>query len=220
MVGVSQKISGQERARLKSIAKRIRPAGFSLIVRTEACDHGEDELEKDVVKLMETWREILVEAATAAAAAAVTSTNAILPTILHRAMGPTVAVVRDMFTDKVERMVVDSESSYQEVRREIMPRQQQCHVSNSATSAVPHQQQCHVSNMSGPALGMPGQLANESLANYKQRFQTQLALIEAEEQRQLAAEAAHLQAEAAATAEKQRLQAEADADAKARRKEA
>ncbi|GBG62190.1 hypothetical protein CBR_g29390 [Chara braunii] len=66
---------------------------------------------------------------------------------------------------------------------------------------------------------MPGQLANESLANYKQRFQTQLALIEAEEQRQLAAESARLQAEAAATAEKQRLQAEADADTKARRKE-
>ncbi|GBG89082.1 hypothetical protein CBR_g48792 [Chara braunii] len=67
---------------------------------------------------------------------------------------------------------------------------------------------------------MPGQLANESIADYKQRFQTQLALIEAEEQRQLAAEAARLQAEAAATAEKQRLQGEADADTQARRKEA
>ncbi|GBG68868.1 hypothetical protein CBR_g3565 [Chara braunii] len=73
--------------------------------------------------------------------------------------------------------------------------------------------------MTGAALGMPGQLANESIADYKQRFQTQLALIEAEEQRQLAADAARLQAEAAATAEKQRLQAEADTDTQARRKE-
>ncbi|GBG82335.1 hypothetical protein CBR_g34619 [Chara braunii] len=48
----------------------------------------------------------------------------------------------------------------------------------------------------------------------------QLALIEAEEQCQAAAEAARLQAEAAAAAEKQRLQAEADADTQARRKEA
>ncbi|GBG79806.1 hypothetical protein CBR_g30069 [Chara braunii] len=40
----------------------------------------------------------------------------------------------------------------------------------------------------------------------------ELALIEVEEQRQLAAEVACLQAEAAATAEKQRLQAEVDAD--------
>ncbi|GBG64695.1 hypothetical protein CBR_g46238 [Chara braunii] len=114
-----------------------------------------------------------------------------------------------------------------------MPHQQQCHV-RSATSAVPHQQQCHVSSatsatvpcqqcpatMTGSALGMPGQLANESIAEYKQRFQTQLALIKAEEQRQVAAEAVCLQAEAAATAEKQRLQAEAEADTQARRKEA
>ncbi|GBG92017.1 hypothetical protein CBR_g54112 [Chara braunii] len=69
-------------------------------------------------------------------------------------------------------------------------------------------------------LGMLGQLANESIAEYRQRFQAQLALIEAEEQRQAAAEAARLQAEAAAAAEKQRLQAEADADTQARRKEA
>ncbi|GBG60360.1 hypothetical protein CBR_g4318 [Chara braunii] len=74
--------------------------------------------------------------------------------------------------------------------------------------------------MTGAALGMPGQLANESIDEYKQRFQTQLALIEAEEQRQVAAEAVRLQAEAAATAEKQRLQAEAEADTQARRKEA
>ncbi|GBG61699.1 hypothetical protein CBR_g23214 [Chara braunii] len=74
--------------------------------------------------------------------------------------------------------------------------------------------------MTGAALGIPGQLANESIADYKQRFQTQLALIEDEEHRQLAAEAARLQMEAAATAEKQRLQTEAEADAQARRKEA
>ncbi|GBG68237.1 hypothetical protein CBR_g2788 [Chara braunii] len=74
--------------------------------------------------------------------------------------------------------------------------------------------------MTGSVLGMPGQLANESIAEYRQRFETQLALIGAEEQRQLAAEAVRLQAEVAATAEKQRLQAEADADTQARRKEA
>ncbi|GBG71625.1 hypothetical protein CBR_g9041 [Chara braunii] len=68
--------------------------------------------------------------------------------------------------------------------------------------------------------GLPGQLANEPIADYKKRFHAQLALIEAEEQRQLAAKAAQLQAEEAATAEKLRLQAEAVADAQARRKEA
>ncbi|GBG88232.1 hypothetical protein CBR_g46799 [Chara braunii] len=94
----------------------------------------------------------------------------------------------------------------------------QCHVS-SATSAVPRQSQCHVS-MTGPALGMPGHLANESLADYKRRFQAQIPLIEAEEQYQMAPEAARVQAEEAAAAEKLRLHADADADAQARRKEA
>ncbi|GBG79894.1 hypothetical protein CBR_g30159 [Chara braunii] len=80
-------------------------------------------------------------------------------------------------------------------------RQHQCHVSNSATSvAVPHQQQCHISNsatsavprqqqyqhqqcpatMTVSALGMPGQLASESIDEYRQWFLAQLALIEAE----------------------------------------
>ncbi|GBG74461.1 hypothetical protein CBR_g18871 [Chara braunii] len=93
---------------------------------------------------------------------------------------------------------------------------QQCHVRHSATSAVPRQTQCHISNMTG----LPGQLANEPIADYKKRFQAQLVAIEAKEQRQLAVKAAQLQAEEAATAEKLRLQAEADADAQARRKEA
>ncbi|GBG66925.1 hypothetical protein CBR_g72680 [Chara braunii] len=68
--------------------------------------------------------------------------------------------------------------------------------------------------------GLPGQLANEPIADYKKRFQAQLAVIEAEEQRQLAVKAAQLQVEEAATAEKLRLQAEADAEAQARCKEA
>ncbi|GBG76205.1 hypothetical protein CBR_g21954 [Chara braunii] len=114
-----------------------------------------------------------------------------------------------------------------------VPCQQQCHVSHSAMSATVPRQQCRVSSaasavprqqcpttMMGSVLGMPGQLANESIAKYRQRFETQLALIAAEEQRQLAAEAVRLQAEAVATAEKRRLQAEADADTQARRKEA
>ncbi|GBG87416.1 hypothetical protein CBR_g45473 [Chara braunii] len=68
--------------------------------------------------------------------------------------------------------------------------------------------------------GLPGQLANEPIADYKKRVHAQLAAIEAEEQRQLAVKAAQLQADEAATAVKLRLQAEADADAQARRKEA
>ncbi|GBG81423.1 hypothetical protein CBR_g32100 [Chara braunii] len=67
---------------------------------------------------------------------------------------------------------------------------------------------------------MPGQLADESIDEYHQWLLAQLALVEAEVQRQVAAEAARLQTEAEAAAEKQRLQAEAEADAQALRREA
>ncbi|GBG89734.1 hypothetical protein CBR_g49586 [Chara braunii] len=84
-----------------------------------------------------------------------------------------------------------------------VPRKQ-CHVSSSM-SAVPRQTQCHISSAMSAVPRQP---------------QCHLAVIEVEEQRQLAVKAAQLQAEEAATAEKLRLQAEADADAQARRKEA
>ncbi|GBG72342.1 hypothetical protein CBR_g11920 [Chara braunii] len=129
-------------------------------------------------------------------------------------------------TDQLQRRL-----KYASATSATVPHQQQCHVSSATLATVPRQQQCHVSSatvprqqcpatMTGSVLGMPGQLANESIAEYRQRFEAQLALIEAEKQRQAAAEAAHLQAEAAATAEKQRLQAKAEADTQARHKEA
>ncbi|GBG71168.1 hypothetical protein CBR_g8470 [Chara braunii] len=74
--------------------------------------------------------------------------------------------------------------------------------------------------MPAPALGMSGQLASESIADFCKQVQDQLAQIEAEEQRQAEAEGARLQVKAEAGAEKQRLEAAADADAQARRKQA
>ncbi|GBG69858.1 hypothetical protein CBR_g4685 [Chara braunii] len=74
--------------------------------------------------------------------------------------------------------------------------------------------------MTVPVLSMPGQLASESISEFRQRIQDQLAQIEAEEQRQAAAKAARLQAEVEAAAEKQRLQAAADTDAQACHKQA
>ncbi|GBG68150.1 hypothetical protein CBR_g2701 [Chara braunii] len=101
------------------------------------------------------------------------------------------------------------------VTSDTVPRKQ-CHISSATSDTVPRQTKCHVSNMTG----LPGQLANEPIADYKKRVHAQLAAIKAEEQRQLAVKAAQLQADEAATSEKLRLQAEADADAQARRKEA
>ncbi|XP_030482967.1 ribonuclease E/G-like protein, chloroplastic isoform X2 [Cannabis sativa] len=113
-IGVSKKISGMERTRLKVIAKTLQPRGFGLTVRTVAAGHTLEELQKDLEGLLSTWKNI-VEHAKSASLAADEGVEGAVPVILHRAMGQTLSVVQDYFNEKVERMVVDSGRTYHEV---------------------------------------------------------------------------------------------------------
>ncbi|CAH2052514.1 unnamed protein product [Thlaspi arvense] len=113
-IGVSKKISGVERTRLKVIAKTLQPQGFGLTVRTVAAGHSLEDLQKDLEGLLLTWKNITEEAKSASLAADEGVEGAI-PALLHRAMGQTLSVVQDYFNDKVEKMVVDSPRTYHEV---------------------------------------------------------------------------------------------------------
>ncbi len=57
-VGVSNKIRGKERERLHALAKKIRPSGAGLIVRTAARDCDEKILLDDLAALQKIWMEI------------------------------------------------------------------------------------------------------------------------------------------------------------------
>ncbi|XP_044501523.1 ribonuclease E/G-like protein, chloroplastic isoform X2 [Mangifera indica] len=113
-IGVSKKITGVERTRLKVIAKTLQPQGFGLTVRTVAAGHSLEELQKDLEGLLSTWKNIM-EHAKSAALAADEGVEGAIPVILHRAMGQTLSIVQDYFNDKVEKMVVDSPRTYHEV---------------------------------------------------------------------------------------------------------
>ncbi|XP_059449230.1 ribonuclease E/G-like protein, chloroplastic isoform X1 [Corylus avellana] len=113
-IGISKKISGVERTRLKVIAKTLQPQGFGLTVRTVATGHSLEELQKDLDGLLSTWKNIM-EHAKSAALAADEGVEGAIPVILHRAMGQTLSVVQDYFNDQVQRMVVDSPRTYHEV---------------------------------------------------------------------------------------------------------
>ena len=67
--GVSKKINGPERKRLKDIAKLFRKPGFDLTARTEAAGQSQEDLEKDMMRLMETWKGIVEQAEAASMAA-------------------------------------------------------------------------------------------------------------------------------------------------------
>lgn len=99
-IGVSKKIVGVERTRLKVIAKSLQPQGYGLTVRTVAAGHSLEELQKDLDGLLSTWKDI-IEHAKSAALAADEGVEGAIPIILHRAMGQTLSVVQDYFNDKV-----------------------------------------------------------------------------------------------------------------------
>jgi hypothetical protein len=64
--------------------------------------------------LIDTWKEIK-EKATAAALAVERGEEAAVPVPLHREMGQTLTIIRDLFTEKISRLVVYSPQSHQEV---------------------------------------------------------------------------------------------------------
>ncbi|CAK9156311.1 unnamed protein product [Ilex paraguariensis] len=113
-IGISKKISGVERTRLRVIANTLQPQGFGLTVRTVAAGHSLEELRKDLEGLLSTWKAIM-EHAKSAALAADEGIEGAVPVLLHRAMGQTLSVVQDYFSDKVKSMVVDSPRTYHEV---------------------------------------------------------------------------------------------------------
>lgn len=113
-IGISKKISGGERTRLRVIAKTSQPPGFGLTVRTVASGHPLEELQKDLEGLLLTWKNIM-EHARSATLAADEGVDGAVPVLLHRAMGQTLSVVQDYFNEKVKKMVVDSPRIYHEV---------------------------------------------------------------------------------------------------------
>jgi|Deesub1362B_J571_1020462.scaffolds.fasta_scaffold02102_2 ribonuclease G len=104
-VGVSRKIQSiRERRRLKHLARKIRPDGFGLIVRTVAEGKDEATLRKDLENLMKTWERIEKRARKEKG-----------PVLLYKDMGMVSSIIRDLFTPDVDRVVVDSRRLYREI---------------------------------------------------------------------------------------------------------
>ncbi len=101
-VGVSRKIEERkERERLRRIGERIRPKDAGLIVRTEAEGHDRADLEADLKVLLDL-RDRLTKKASRAKA----------PALLHQDLTLIYQVIRDVFTDDVERLMIDEKSVY------------------------------------------------------------------------------------------------------------
>jgi ribonuclease G len=101
-VGVSRRIRDeQERERLRTIVKGLRPPSGGFIVRTVAEGKGDLDLAADIQFLSRLWSQIQgrFEAARA-------------PALLHEEMDLTFRVVRDLFSPEVEEFLVDNHETY------------------------------------------------------------------------------------------------------------
>lgn len=109
-VNLSRRITGsQERSRLRALAILVKPAGMGLLVRTEAQAMAEEAIMEDLEELLTRWESILAEASSAAP-----------PALLGRDDDFIVRVLRDMYTNDVNRIVVDSHTGLKRVKQQII----------------------------------------------------------------------------------------------------
>ncbi len=105
-IGISRKISNfKEKRRLRKIVQGILPEGFGVIIRTVAEGKEESSIKQDLEDLITTWRE--VETTVKAEKA---------PALLYKDMATTSGVIRDLFSNDVTRVVVDSRKLYKDIR--------------------------------------------------------------------------------------------------------
>ena len=105
-IGISRKISNfKEKRRLRKIVQAILPEGFGVIIRTVAEGKEESSIKQDLEDLIATWRE--VETTVKAEKA---------PALLYKDMATTSSVIRDLFSNDVSRIVVDSRKLFKDIR--------------------------------------------------------------------------------------------------------
>jgi len=103
--GVSRRIEDRgERQRLKALVAEHRPKGAGLIVRTAGDGKGEKEFANDVNYLIKLWEKVDRKSKTARA-----------PALIHRELELTTGLIRDLFTEDVEELVIDSKDAHRDI---------------------------------------------------------------------------------------------------------
>ena len=103
--GISRKLPDTERARLRSVLKKITPEDAGVIVRTAAEGASEEELARDISRLATQWEQIQKKAAKASA-----------PALLSAEPDLVVRVVRDIFNEDFRELVVQGEQEWETIQ--------------------------------------------------------------------------------------------------------
>jgi ribonuclease E len=103
--GISKRLSDDERKRLRRILDAVKPAQHGVIVRTAAEGTTEDELRRDVLRLLKQWEQI--ESAAAGSKA---------PKLLYKEPDLAVRVIREEFNKEYRGVIIDDPTLFAEVR--------------------------------------------------------------------------------------------------------
>ncbi|MCK4349544.1 MAG: ribonuclease E/G, partial [Candidatus Krumholzibacteria bacterium] len=105
-IGISKKVDNRkERQRLRNIVRKYRPKGAAIIVRTAGQGVSSDQIRDDIKYLEKLWKDVRknVELATP-------------PALVHEDVDLTVFALRDLFTDKVDQIIIDSKEEYDRLK--------------------------------------------------------------------------------------------------------
>jgi ribonuclease G len=104
-IGISRRIEDEEeRERLREIVERLKKPGSGYIVRTVSEGKSEEDLVADMLYLSTLWDEI-----------ALRKDKAAVPSLVHSDLDVVQKVVRDIVTEQVDKIVVDSQTDYDRI---------------------------------------------------------------------------------------------------------
>jgi ribonuclease G len=106
-VAVSKKImSFKERRRLRALARSLLPEGFGVIVRTVAEGRSAKALDTDLRLLIDKWKKIEAKLQGKAKA----------PMVIHEDVNMVSSIMRDLFTEDYDRILIDDQKLYRNIR--------------------------------------------------------------------------------------------------------
>ena len=107
-VGISKRIgSEKERSRLREAIESMKPPQGGLIVRTVAEGLTKKQMKADVGYLVRLWGEVVKKRESVARA----------PACLYTELDLVLKTARDLFTDDIEKIVIDSREEFVRLRR-------------------------------------------------------------------------------------------------------
>lgn len=107
MTGVSRKLSDRERSRLRAIVSKIAPKDMGIIIRTAADGASEDAIEKDLESLVKQWERIEEKREE--------FLHGKRPKLLQGEPDVAIRVVRDIFNDDFQKMIVEGKGAYDRI---------------------------------------------------------------------------------------------------------